>query len=68
MNKTVEKKEWEFVLFIMNKYNRTDGYVDYVENSQGNEILTFFDSNPNLKGVKAMYVTKEIVENIINSY
>ena len=48
----------------MNKYNRQFGYVDF--DSNGN--IEFYDSDPFINGVHAMYVDKKSVEEIINSY
>ena len=60
----IEKKDWEKVLGKMNKYNRQFGYVDF--DSNGN--IEFYDSDPFINGVHAMYVDKKSVEEIINSY
>lgn len=53
----VTKEMWRDILNTMKKYNRTDGYVDFL-----NGKLTFFDSNPEIDGVKALSVTREQVE------
>ena len=59
-----EKKDWEKVLDKMNKHNRQFGYVDF--DSNGN--VEFYDSNPFIGGVHAMYVDKKSIQEIINSY
>lgn len=53
------KKDWEGILQKMQQYNRKDGFVSDKDNK-----LTFFDSKPSFSG---MYVTLEMVEDIINT-
>lgn len=60
----IEKSDWERVLQIMNKYNRTYGYVDYDSNGK----MQFYDSDPFIGGVHAMRVDKDSVQEIIDSY
>lgn len=60
----IDKKDWERVLQIMNKYNRINGYVDYDSNGK----MEFYDSDPFIDGVHAMSVDKKSIEEIINSY
>ena len=50
MNITAE--DWSRVYRTMVRYNRAEGYVDFV-----GERLTFFDSDPCLGGVHACHVT-----------
>jgi hypothetical protein len=60
----IEKKDWEYVLEKMNKYNRQFGFVDFDSNGK----IEFYDSDPFIDGVHAMGVDLDIVKNIINSY
>jgi hypothetical protein len=60
----IKKEDWERILFIMRKYQITDGYVDF--DYGGN--FCFFNSDPMLKDVGACYVTREEVEEYINTY
>ena len=60
----IEKKDWERVLQIMNKYKRIDGYIDYDPNGK----MKFYDSDPFIGGVHAMFVYKKNLEEIVNSY
>ena len=60
----IEKKDWERVLQIMNQYNRIDGYVDYDPNGK----MQFYDSDPFIGGVHALFVDKKSIEEIISSY
>jgi hypothetical protein len=60
----IEKKDWERVLQIMNKYNRINGYVDYDPNGK----MQFYDSDPFIGGVHAMPVDKKSIAEIIKSY
>lgn len=60
----IEKKDWERVLQIMNKYNRTDGYIDYDLIGK----MQFYDSDPFIGGVHAMPVDKKSIAEIIKSY
>ena len=60
----ITKKDWEQVLEKMNKNNRTFGYVDFDRKGD----INFFDSDPVIDGVHAMFVYKKNVEEIVNSY
>lgn len=50
--KTIPTSELEYVLSVMNKYNRNSGYIDFV--SEGK--IEFFDSMPSSSGA---YITKQ---------
>ena len=60
----ITKKDWEKVLGIMNKHNRQFGYVDF--DSNGN--IQFYDSDPCIDGVHAMFADKKSIQEIIDSY
>ena len=66
MEENISKDSLIGILNKMIHYNRESGYVDYVEQEDGTEVLTFFDSDPKLKGVGAWYVTQEELKSIIN--
>lgn len=61
---TISKKDWEYVLEKMNKYNRQFGFVDFDSNGK----IEFYDSDPVFAGVHAMPVDKKRIEEIIKSY
>lgn len=56
----VEKTDWLRILEVMKFYSRKDGYVDFI-----GDKLTFFDSDPQINGVGACYVTIENVKKYI---
>jgi hypothetical protein len=60
----IDKKDWEYVLEKMNKYNRQFGFVDF--DSNGN--IEFYDSDPFIGGVHAMPVDIKSIKEIIDSY
>lgn len=64
---TITKKDWESVKAIMEQYNRDSGFVDVVTKG-GNPKLTFFDSDPKINNVSALYVTKEDVDSYVSAY
>ena len=61
---TISKKDWEYVLKKMNKYNRKFGFVDFDSNGK----IEFYDSDPFIGGVHAMLINKEHVKEIVESY
>ena len=61
--KKMTKQDWQGILRTMQKYNRTEGYVDYIDNE-----AIFFDEDPCIGGVHACHVTKEDVEKYIADY
>lgn len=63
MGKLVTKSDWEGVLATMKKYLRDSGYVDFLDDK-----FTFFDSDPEIEGVGAMFVTRQQVSAIVNNY
>lgn len=63
MGKLVTKSDWEGVLDTMKKYFRDSGYVDFLDDK-----FTFFDSDPAIEGVGAMFVTRQQVTAIVNNY
>lgn len=67
-NIPITRKEWEKVLETMTQYQRKDGYVDSVEKDNGSLELTFFDSDPEINGKKATFVTRDYVIKTIFSY
>jgi hypothetical protein len=62
--KTISKKDWEYVLEKMNKYNREFGFVDFDSNGK----IEFYDSDPFIGGLHAMPVDKKSIAEIIKSY
>ena len=60
----ISKKDWEYVLEKMNKYNRQFGFVDFDSNGK----IEFYDSDPFIGGIHAMPVDKKRVEEIVKSY
>jgi hypothetical protein len=60
----IDKKDWEYVLEKMNKYNRQFGFVDFDSNGK----IEFYDSDPVFGGVHAMPVVKKRIEEIIKNY
>jgi len=60
----IDKKDWERVLRIMNDYSRENGFVDY--DSDGK--MLFFDSDPFINGVHALFVDRKTIQEIIDSY
>ena len=60
----IDKKDWEYVLEKMNKYNRQFGFVDFDSNGK----IEFYDSDPFIGGVHAMPVDKKSIAEIIKSY
>lgn len=59
----ITKEDWQSVLRTMEKYNRKDGYVDVIDDD-----FIFFDSDPCINGVHALYVTRSDVEQYIEEY
>lgn len=58
----ITKQDWESVKTIMEQYHRKDGWVDITITKAGNYRLTFFDSNPKIDNVDALYITKYEVD------
>lgn len=56
--------DWQRVLAKMDFYRRKDGYVDFDRDG----VFTFFDTDPQIDGVSACYVTREDVVNNIKEY
>lgn len=51
-SRVITKEEWEAIYNEMVRYNRKEGFVDFI-----NDKLTFFDSDPKINGVSACFVT-----------
>ena len=56
------EKDWNHIKNVMNKYNRQSGWIDVIEDNNGNSKLEFFDSNPKINKCNALYITKNEVE------
>ena len=60
----IEKKEWERILQVMNRYNRLEGFVDFDSNGK----MQFYDSDPFINQAHAMPVDLKNIQKIIDSY
>ena len=63
-DRVIGLNEWKNILTIVGFYNRNEGYVDF--DAEGK--FCFFDNDPCLNGVNALYVTREQVMEIIENY
>jgi hypothetical protein len=62
MDYTPSDKDWKHVIDVMTKYNRQSGFIDVIEDNNGKPKLEFFDSDPKLNNVGAVFVTLEDVK------
>lgn len=56
--------DWKYILSVMNFYSRNTGYVDF----DYRDRFSFFDSDPMINNISALFITKQDVIRYINLY
>lgn len=57
------QNEWKYILKIMKTYRRTSGWIAWIEQDNGNELLKFFDGE--LINRQCAYITIDDVRHVL---